>query len=724
MDMSNPNGSPARLTIPLVVVERTYADSIRIAVERINERYKLNLRVPVYITADMRSAADWERLAADLAQSCAVFLIHLTQPEIYERVISLIKQEDEHFTAIIPFNSTSAVMRLARLGSLNLGRMLAGEEKSLPDVANEEVARPPKRGLLATLGGIIRSSPRRRKTGEIESYARIVSALPTYLRFLPGQAQDIRTYLLLYTYYLNSSAANLENMLLYTIERYITGYRSKLKYAAPVEYPMSALYHPNAPKMFTNVDEYLHWYHHQPGAVATGRPRVGLLLFRSFVLNANTRHYDAVIRALERRGLIPLPALCFGMDNRLQQEQFFTARDKQTGKLKPLVEAVVTLTGFGYVGGMGANDAPAAIEALAEMNVPYLDMIPLTFQRIEEWQQSETGLNPLQTAMQIAIPELEGATTPVIYAGVARDGTTFQPLNERIEQAATRIARVVALRTKPNAEKRVAITLFSFPPNRGSLGTAAYLDVFAGIYKVMQKLKAHGYRVDMPESSEALRAALLGGNAEIYGTCANVATTIDMKTYWKLWPHAAEIEKVWGPAPGSLNSDGKNLLVLGRHFGNIFVGVQPSFGYEGDPMRLLFQKGLAPHHGFAAFYLYLDRIWNADAVLHFGTHGALEFMPGKQTGLSSSCWPDRLIGTLPHFYYYSAGNPSEGTIARRRSYATLLSYLTPPLQHAGLYREMLTLKDLIAAYRRARSPEEARELYMLIKEQAEQANLV
>jgi magnesium chelatase subunit H len=163
--------------------------------------------------------------------------------------------------------------------------------------------------------------------------------------------------------------------------------------------------------------------------------------------------------------------------------------------------------------------------------------------------------------------------------------------------------------------------------------------------------------------------------------------------------HLTEIEAHWGPAPGRQQSDGASLFVLGERFGNVFVGVQPAFGYEGDPMRLLFEKGFAPTHAFSAFYRWLREDFAADAVLHFGTHGALEFMPGKQNGLSAQCWPDRLIGDLPNVYLYAANNPSEGTLAKRRSAATLVSYLTPPVAQAGLYKDLVDLKSALERYR-------------------------
>src|SRR2546427_2240781 len=139
-------------------------------------------------------------------------------------------------------------------------------------------------------------------------------------------------------------------------------------------------------------------------------------------------------------------------------------------------------------------------------------------------------------------------------------------------------------------------------------------------------------------------------------------------------------------------------------------------------MRLLMSEGGTAPHGFAAFYAYLERIFKADAVVHVGTHGAMEFMPGKQVGLSSECWPDRLIGELPNIYIYSVNNPSEGTIAKRRSYAELISYLTPPIENAGLYKGLASLKDLIGDYRRATDEMEREKLFKLIQQQSQELN--
>jgi magnesium chelatase subunit H len=247
--------------------------------------------------------------------------------------------------------------------------------------------------------------------------------------------------------------------------------------------------------------------------------------------------------------------------------------------------------------------------------------------------------------------------------------------------------------------------------------------VFASLFRILHNLESDGYEVELPDTIDDLRNRVLGGNSDQFGATANVTHRMSLEEYRRLCPFAGEIEAEWGLAPGKINSSDDALLIQGIRAGNVFIGVQPTFGYEDDPMRLLMSKGGTPHHGFAAFYAYLEKVFAADAVIHVGTHGAMEFMPGKQVGLSSECWPDRLVGELPNIYIYSVNNPSEGTIAKRRSYAGLISYLTPPIESAGLYKGLATLKELITSYRTATDRSERDRLYQAIEETRKTVNL-
>ena len=529
----------------------------------------------------------------------------------------------------------------------------------------------------------------------------LIRQIPRILRFIPGSAQDVRAYFLTLQYWLAGSDENVVNLVRFLAGRYAAGprtaWRRHLTAAEPLSYPETGLYHPRLAERVTERLDRL------PASGKAGR--VGLLLMRSYVLAGNTAHYDGAIAALEARGLSVVPAFASGLDNRPAVEKFFL-RDGRSA-----IDALVSLTGFSLVGGPAYNDAAAASAMLARLDVPYLAAQAVEFQTLEQWEASARGLSPVEATMMVAIPELDGATAPMVFGGRSAGGSESRDMAvhpERTARLAERVARLVSLRARARAERKVAIVLFNFPPNAGATGTAAFLSVWDSLHRVLQGLNADGYSVEVPESVDALRARVLEGNAARFGTQANVAHRITADDHVRREAHLAEIEAQWGPAPGRHQSDGSTILVLGAHFGNVFVGVQPAFGYEGDPMRLLFEHGFAPTHAFSAFYRYLREDFCADAVLHFGTHGALEFMPGKQTGLSAACWPERLIGALPHVYLYAANNPSEGTLAKRRAAATLVSYLTPSLAQAGLYRGLIDLKASLER-RRALPPEEAAE---------------
>merc|ERR1712238_138656 len=431
-------------------------------------------------------------------------------------------------------------------------------------------------------------------------------------------------------------------------------------------------------------------------------PTVGLVLQKSHINTKDDTHYVSLISELESRGAKVVPIYSGGLDFSGPVEEYFYGSDG-----RQIVDTVINLTGFALVGGPASQDHKKAAQVLKKLNRPYMCAVPLVFQSFEEWQSSELGLHPIQVALQVSLPEIDGAIEPIIFAG--RDGTTGRsvPLADRVNLLADRSLKWANLKNKEKKDKKIAITIFSFPPDKGNVGTAAYLDVFDSIQAVLKQLKSEGYDIgEAPDSKEEIMEAVLNDpEARISSPELNVAYRMNTEEYYDLTPYATDLEENWGPAPGNLNSDGKNLVIYGKQFGNVFIGVQPSFGYEGDPMRLLFAKSASPYHGFAAYYTYLEKIFEADAVLHFGTHGSLEFMPGKQVGMSGTCYPDRLINSLPSAYLYAANNPSEATIAKRRSYAATVSYLTPPAENAGLYKGLKELKELIDSYRGLRGNE-------------------
>ena len=674
------------IKVVYVVLESQYQSALSQAVREINANHpSVAIEISGYLIEELRNSENYEELKRDIA-SANIFIASLIFIEdLAQKVVAAVEPHRDNLDVSVVFPSMPEVMRLNKMGSFSLAQL--GQSKSV--IANFMKKRKEKSGA-----------------GFQDGMLKLLRTLPQVLKFLPMEkAQDARNFMLSFQYWLGGSAENLENFLLMLADKYVLKGAEKesfaaAKYEAPVVYPDMGIWHPLAPTMFEDVREYLNWYSarkdissHLKDPLA---PCVGLVLQRTHLVTGDDAHYVAIVQELESLGARVLPVFAGGLDFSKPIEAYFY---EPITKMQ-LIDAVVSLTGFALVGGPARQDHPKAIEALKRLNRPYMVALPLVFQTTEEWLDSDLGLHPIQVALQIAIPELDGAIEPIILSG--KDGATGKAiaLQDRVEIVAQRALKWANLRRKPKLDKKVAITVFSFPPDKGNVGTAAYLDVFGSIFEVLQGLRNNGYDVqDIPANAqELLEQVIHDAQAQYNSPELNVAYKMSVPEYEALTPYSHRLEENWGPPPGNLNSDGQNLLIYGKQFGNVFIGVQPTFGYEGDPMRLLFSRSASPHHGFAAYYTYLERIWGADAVLHFGTHGSLEFMPGKQMGMSGDCYPDQLIGSIPNLYYYAANNPSEATIAKRRSYAETISYLTPPAENAGLYKGLKELSELIASY--------------------------
>ncbi len=682
----------------------------------------LQQRLPT-VSLSIHAASEWAddpsalaRCKADIASGDIVIASMLFMEDHFTPVLADLQARRDHCDAMVCIMSAGEVMRLTRLGRFSMDGSTRGPMAFLKKLRGKSNDGKP----TATAGA---------------QQMKMLRRLPKLLRFIPGTAQDVRAYFLTLQYWLAGSEENIAGMVQLLVNGYAEGARKVLRGkappSAPVEYPEVGLYHPRMKG--AGVHKGMGERIDRVPAVSGAKASVGLLLMRSYLLAGNARHYDGVIASLEARGLSVLPAYASGLDARPAIEQFFMKEGRAT------VDAVISLTGFSLVGGPAYNDAKAAEEMLSALDVPYMAVTPVEFQTIEHWGGSERGLLPVEATMMVALPELDGSSGSLVYGGrsdgagskctgcsrgctfeASDAGQDMQPCSERSDMIAARVDKMVALRRSERAERRVAVVLFNFPPNAGGTGTAAFLAVFESLFNTLGAMKRAGYSIDLPEDVDALRRAILNGNAEHHGAPANVLAKISADDHVRREPWLREIEAQWGPAPGKHLTDGRSIFVLGARFGNVMVSVQPSIGVEGDPMRLLFDKGFAPTHAFSAFYRYLREDFAAHAVLHFGTHGALEFMPGKQAGMSGACWPDRLIADMPNVYLYAANNPSEGTIAKRRANATLVSYVTPPLAEAGLYRGLNELKASLSRWRQL-GPEEAHErpsLAAMIQSQA------
>jgi magnesium chelatase subunit H len=658
------------------------------------------------LTISIHAAAEWAENPAALAR-CKEAL------KTADIVVANLLFIEEHINAILPaltearprvdafigVIADASIVRLTKMGDLDMSK--------------------PASATMSLLKKLKPSAKTSANSGEKQMS--MLRRLPKILRWIPGKAQDLRAWFLSMQYWLGGSDDNIEQMVRFLIGRYSTRKNWRGAVAkAPIDYPEVGLYHP---KLANRITTDLAELPRPEGAKLT----VGLLLLRSYVLASDTAHYDAVIAAFEAKGIACIPAFAGGLDGRPAINNYFKTAGRH-------VDSMVSLSGFSLVGGPAYNDSPAAVEALTALDVPYIAAHPLEFQTLGQWANAGMGLGPIETTMLIALPEIDGATNPTVFAGrLGLEGCTgcshmckgsidsraMSPCHERITSLAEKTQRIANLRQLNNAEKKVGIVLFGFPPNAGAAGTAAYLSVFQSLHNTLTAMKAEGYTLDVPATVDDLREAVLGGNAAAYGQPANIEAFVSADHIVRNTPPLKVLEAVWGPAPGKIQTDGRNVFVLGKKFGNVFVGLQPTFGYEGDPMRLLFERGFAPTHAFVQFYLWMRNTWGADVYLHFGMHGALEFMPGKQAGLGARDWPDRLINEVPNIYLYAANNPSEASLAKRRSNAITISHLTPPLAQAGLYKGLIELKETLTRWRSmAPDASERDDLEALIAEQA------
>jgi magnesium chelatase subunit H len=706
------NGA-ARLRVVIVTMD-SHLSAAASRAEATLQREIPGLELVVHAADEWGSdAAALAHCHADIASGDIVIATMLFLEDHVKAVQPALAARRADCHAMLCCMSAGDVTRLTKLGKFDMSQEATGALAILKKL----------RGKPAGKGSAEASSG--------QAQMKMLKRLPKLMRFIPGTAQDVRTYFLALQYWLAGSEENLTNLVRMLVDRYASPAGEKIRglkrVEAPVEYPDIGLYHPRVPGRVFEKAELL------PRLGSAGT--VGILLLRSYILSGNARHYDGVIAALEARGLRVIPAFASGLDQRPAIEKFFV-RDGVT-----LVDAVVSLTGFSLVGGPAYNNRDAAEAQLSALDVPYITAHPVEFQTLAQWQADPRGLQPVETTIMVAIPELDGGIMPMTFGGRCGrsenefpcdgcDGTScgrnMVSHAERAGMLAARVAAMVALRRTQRAARRIAVVMFNFPPNAGAIGTAAYLAVFESLFNTLQALHRAGYNVDVPESVDGLRDSILVGNAALHGTDANVAARISADQHVRSQKWLGQIEAQWGPAPGRAQSDGRDIFVLGKQFGNVFVGVQPAFGYEGDPMRLLFERSFAPTHAFAGFYRWIREDFAAHAVLHFGTHGALEFMPGKQAGLSEACWPDRLIADLPNFNFYASNNPSEGMIAKRRAGATLISYLTPPVATAGLYRGLLELKTSLDRWRGQcadADPEQNAKLAELIQAQAAAVDL-
>ncbi len=442
-----------------------------------------------------------------------------------------------------------------------------------------------------------------------------------------------------------------------------------------------------------------------------GKPTVGVLFYRAHELSGNTAFVDTLCAAIEAKGGNALPIYCGSL--RGADPELFGLLGRCDSVVATVLAAGGTVAAEASAGG---EEESWDIGALAELDIPVIQGLCLTTSRAA-WDESDAALTPMDAAMQVAIPEFDGRiiSVPFSFKETGPDGI---PVYVGDEERAGRVAgialRHATLRHKPNGEKKLAIVFTAYPTKHSRVGNAVGLDTPASAVRLLDALRAAGYAVDgYPGNGDELihRLIAAGGHDVEWLTEEQLRAAparVPLKDYQRwfdaLDPELREgVREHWGEAPGQLYVDGDEIVLASLAFGNVVLMIQPPRGFGENPIAIYHDPDLPPSHHYLAAYRWLEATtssggFGADAVVHLGKHGTMEWLPGKGLGLSRGCAPDAVLGELPLIYPFIVNDPGEGTQAKRRGHATIVDHLVPPMARADTYGDLAKLEQLLDEY--------------------------
>ena len=501
------------------------------------------------------------------------------------------------------------------------------------------------------------------------------------------------------------------------LQRFVTDtlLLSGVGFDPPAPVPDHGTYHPDAPHgmdLATLAADT---------AADPATPTVGVVFYRAHLTSGNTDFVDTLVRAIEDRG-----ARAVG----IHASSLRPDADGRTAALDDLADAGVALDALVVTvlatGGSNAADTDQwAVPGLEQLDVPVVQALATTSARAD-WLARDNGLAPLDVAMYVAMPEFDGRVITVPFSfkeqmGDHGDDRVDAPVHRyvadperaaRVAGIATRLAR---LRTTPPADTRIALVLSNYPTRHSRVGNGVGLDTPASTVAVLAALQEAGYDLgdvpaDLLVDGDALIHALIdrGGidtdqltEAQLDAATARVHADDYARWFGQLPDDLqAEVVEAWGAPPGDVltTTDGQAIVAATLELGNVVVAIQPPRGFGENPVAIYHSPDLPPTHQYLATYWWLDRVFGADAVVHVGKHGTLEWLPGKGVGLSASCAPDAALGDLPLFYPFVVNDPGEGTQAKRRAHATIVDHLVPPMMRAETYDDIARLEQLLDEY--------------------------
>lgn len=436
------------------------------------------------------------------------------------------------------------------------------------------------------------------------------------------------------------------------------------------------------------------------------RPTVAVLFYRAHELSGNTAFVDTLCDAIEARGANASAVYCGSL--RGADPALFALLGRADAIVATVLASGGTVAADASAGG---DDEAWDIGALAGLDVPVLQGLCLTSSR-KAWGESDAALSPMDAAMQVAIPEFDGRliTVPFSFKETGEgDVPVYVADPERAARVAGIAVRYAALRHAPNAGKKIALVFTAYPTKHSRVGNAVGLDTPASAVRLLEELRAAGYDTgEHPRDGDELihRLIAAGGHDVEWLTEEQLAAAparVPLADYRRWFDRLdeglrASMLEHWGEPPGSLYVDGDDIVLASLRFGNVVVLIQPPRGFGENPIAIYHDPDMPPSHHYLAAYRWLDHTFGADAIVHLGKHGTLEWLPGKGLGLSAGCAPDAVLGEIPLVYPFIVNDPGEGTQAKRRGHATVVDHLVPPMARADSYGDLAKLEQLLDEY--------------------------
>ena len=466
------------------------------------------------------------------------------------------------------------------------------------------------------------------------------------------------------------------------------------------------------------------FYHQDSIQWQTGQQVVALLFYRSHLQSANCQMFDQFIQLMSDNGLNPLPIVISSLKDPQAMKVVNTLLVEHDCRL------ILNSTGFASntVSTPGLSSQPNSFTRLFDVDIPILQLV-LSSSTLEDWNDYKQGLRSRDIAMQVVLPEMDGKvlTRAISFKSEAFfDEKTqislvqYQLHPERAQFVIELTKKYIQLSQTANQNKRIALILANYPTKDGRIGNGVGLDTPNSTVNILHKLKAAGYPIgDVPENGNQLIEQLLQSvtnnpNTLHHLACWQSLSLTDYKKHFAALPLVSQqaITERWGKPEDDIKCRDGRLMISGIRLGETFVGIQPARGFNIDLLANYHDPDLVPPHNYLAFYFWLRFTYQVNAVIHVGKHGNLEWLPGKGLALSNECWPDAVLGPMPHFYPFIVNDPGEGAQAKRRTQAVIIDHLMPPMARAETYGDMAELEGLVDEYYQAQGLDVRREVWL------------